>query len=97
MANRPAIVGKDAFLEYIRPFHDIYTIQESKDVSEEIRIAGDWASVRGTWKGTLVPKAGGEPIHLTGKWIDIRERQADGSWKISRASVSTDQPFEMPQ
>jgi len=89
--NRPAIVGKEAFRENVQSFFDGYTM-DGKTVSEEIRFAGDWAYVRCSWSGTAIPKAGGDPIHVTFKWMDIRERQADGSWKISRSSVSGDAP-----
>ncbi|MFH1964519.1 MAG: hypothetical protein ABIJ42_03165, partial [Acidobacteriota bacterium] len=58
------------------------------------RLAGDWGYCRGSWSGTRIPKAGGDPIHVTGKWMDIRERQADGSWKLSRGSGNPDQPLD---
>ena len=93
--NKPAIVGKEAFRESLQqPSNDEYSLQDAKDVIEEIRLAGDWAYVRGSWSGTVVLKAGGDPIHVTSKWMDIRERQKDGSWKISRASVNEDAPLE---
>ena len=91
--NKPVIVGKEAFRDFLQSFHDKYRLENGRDVIEEIRLADDWAYVRGTWSGTVVPKAGGDPVHVTSKWIDIRERQADGSWKISRGCVNEDAPF----
>ena len=93
--DRPAIVGKNAFRELLQPFLDKYRYQDGKIITEEIRLAGDWAYVRGSWSGTILSKGGGDPVHVIVKWLDIRERQADGSWKISRSSVNSDAPFEL--
>ena len=96
-SNRPAIVGKEAFRESQQSFFDEYSVQDPKSVSEESRLAGDWAYGRGSWSGTYIPKAGGDPIHVTIKWMGISERQADGSWKISRLSSSPDHPLDIDQ
>jgi len=93
-AEMPVMVGKEAFRDFLESFYEKYSAENSKNTVVEVRLAGDWAYARGTWEGTVVPKTGGDKIQLTGKWIDIRERQEDGSWKISRCSSSLDQPFE---
>ena len=93
--DKAAIMGKENFRKSLQPFHDEYSLQEPKHVIEEIRLAGDWAYVRGSYSATIVQKAGGEPIPFTSKWIDIRERQEDGSWKISRCSVNWDAPLDL--
>jgi len=96
-SNRPVIVGKEAFRESQQSFFDEYSVQGPKSVSEESRLAGDWAYGRGSWSGTYIPKAGGDSIHITVKWMGISERQADGSWKISRLSTNLDQPSGIDQ
>jgi len=93
--NRPAIVGKEAFRELFQSFFDEYSLQDTKVVPEEIRIAGDWAYSRGSFSGTIIPKDGGDPIPMTSKWICIYERQADGSWKISRDISNPDAPLDL--
>ena len=93
-SGEATIVGKEALRAVFQGFRDKYRTESVKDVADEIRLAGDWAYVRGSWTGTIVPKAGGDPMEVEGKWMDIRERQPDGSWKISRASVHPDQILE---
>jgi ketosteroid isomerase-like protein len=58
-SGQPTIVGKEALRNAFQPFWDKYRIENLKNVSDEIRLAGDWAYVRGSWTGTIVPKAGG--------------------------------------
>lgn len=80
----PALHGKaaitkgsvDSFRDYVAKFGEFTT--------EEIQIAGDWGYTRGTYTLTATPKAGGEPMHVDGKWLSIVKRQPDGSWKIHR-------------
>ena len=54
----------------------------------EVEAFGDWAFAKTTVKGTLLPKAGGdpvpEPIPVDGKEIAIYRRQQDGGWKLWR-------------
>ena len=103
LPDKPAIEGKKAFRDSLQTSNvmqtsnDEYSFQDGKNVIEEIRLAGDWAYVRGSYSATIVLKAGGDPIHVTSKWIDIRERQADGSWKISRCSANWDAPLDLDQ
>jgi ketosteroid isomerase-like protein len=52
--------------------------------NEEVRVAGDWAFARGTYKASLIPKQGGAPVPINGKYMTILARQGDGSWKIHR-------------
>ena len=91
--DKPAIVGKEAFRETLQSFHDKYSLQDGKNVIEEIRLAGNWAYFRNTWSGTVIPKDGGDPVHVTMKWMGITEHQADGSWKISRNCGNSEAPL----
>jgi uncharacterized protein (TIGR02246 family) len=52
---------------------------------EEIRGRGDMAFVAGY--STIVPEAGGPPV-VVGRYMDIRLRQADGTWLFYRDMVS---------
>ena len=94
-ADVPAQVGREAILSAMRSDMEEAT-SESKSVTEEIRLAGDWAVVRGTYEVTVTPKEGGEPVHTTGKWMEVHEKQADGSWKISRSIGNRDAPVPCP-
>jgi ketosteroid isomerase-like protein len=50
---------------------------------EEVRILGDRAYSHGTYELEMAPKAGGEPQRYSGKFLDVLEKQIDGSWKIA--------------
>lgn len=81
--DEPAVIGKDR----IRARNKAVLDQFSFDIdthNEEAGMAGDWAFARGTYKATLKPKRGGDPIPIDGKYMSILSRQPDGSWKIHR-------------
>lgn len=53
--------------------------------SDEMQLMGDWAYDRGTYSVSIVPTAGGDPINVSGRYLVILRRQADGSWKLVRS------------
>ena len=55
-------------------------------------MAGDWAYIRGTYKATLQPKQGGEPVLIDGKYMSILAKQPDGSWKLHRDAFNSNVP-----
>lgn len=57
---------------------------------EEITISGDYAYEWGTFRGSMRPRAGGEPISYAGKLMRILQRQPDGSWKMHRTMMTND-------
>jgi uncharacterized protein (TIGR02246 family) len=50
---------------------------------DEFRILGDRAYSHGTYGFTMVPEEGADTIEVTGKFLTIFKKQADGSWKIA--------------
>jgi uncharacterized protein (TIGR02246 family) len=88
----PAVTGTEAIRSRLQALSDEVSAK-AKTVTVEVRLADDWAFARGTFATIVTPKAGGEPSQISGTWIDIRERQADGSWKISRTMWSPDAPL----
>jgi len=64
---------------YYQKIFDEY-ITELESGYEEVKVDGDLAYGRGFAKVVLHPKSGGEPILSTSKYLNILERQADGSW-----------------
>jgi uncharacterized protein (TIGR02246 family) len=91
--NAPAIEGKEAVRRFLVADFEENSYKDTKGSVVEVRLAGDWAYVRGTWRGTVTPKAGGESSEDIGQWIEIFDRQPDGSWKISRNMYSSDLPL----
>ncbi len=53
-------------------------------VQLEIDGRGDLAFARGTFSFTMAPEAGARPVTVTGKYIEIWKKQADGQWRIVR-------------
>jgi len=58
----------------------------------ETHSAGDWGFVRGKYQATLTPKLGGAAIPIDGKYLTVRTRQNDGSWKIYRDIFNSNVP-----
>jgi uncharacterized protein (TIGR02246 family) len=58
----------------------------------EIEVLGDMAYVRGQYKMTIHPPDRAA-IADSGKYIEIRKRTADGSWKIFRDMFSSNAPL----
>ncbi len=79
--NEPMLKGKAAILARFKKEAEQYTLQID-DVPEDVQVDGDLAFMRGTITGTVTPKAGGEPVQVKGKWMSVRKRQVDGSWKV---------------
>jgi uncharacterized protein (TIGR02246 family) len=72
---------------FLTPFRVTFTLSV-----DEVQVVGDWAFERGTYKITLSPKAGGEPIQDIGKYITIYERQPGGTWGIARDIWNSNNP-----
>jgi uncharacterized protein (TIGR02246 family) len=50
---------------------------------EIVKVDGDLAFARGFAKVWITPKSGGEKIYSESKYINILERQSDGTWKTT--------------
>jgi uncharacterized protein (TIGR02246 family) len=90
--NNPEVAGRAAIKTYIG------TMPKVKDFSitnGEIEGAGDTAIVYGTFALTFVMPDGTE-MKDHGKFIEVRERQSDGTWLMKRDMFSSDMPIEMP-
>ncbi len=57
----------------------------SNDIRPEMTdVSGDWGFDSGTYTSTVTPKAGGEAMTESGRYLVVLRKQADGSWKIVR-------------
>jgi uncharacterized protein (TIGR02246 family) len=89
--NKPASVGKDAMRASCEKYFDQFS-DENSGVVEDVRVSGDLAVVRGTQETKSTPKAGGPSIQDKSKWINVLQRQKDGSWKIIWDIYNSDLP-----
>ena len=88
--NGPAVQGRadiEAFFAAFPPTSG-FTLNPV-----EIDGRGDLAFVRGTYSLTLEIE-GMEPTPDTGKYIEIRRRQPDGSWLLAVDIFNSDVPLE---
>jgi ketosteroid isomerase-like protein len=67
-------------------------VKEFKLDPVEIDGRGDLAFVKGTFTLTLLPPGAPGPITDVGKYVEIRRRQADGSWLIAVDIFNSDLP-----
>jgi uncharacterized protein (TIGR02246 family) len=91
--NAPPVIGKDAIRSWNQMMSQQFRFQAYKPVDHEVVLAGKWAFRRATADWTLTPAAGGEPIHDSGKFIIIYERQANGSWRVARDIWNSNTPI----
>ncbi len=74
--------GLEAVQQYYQAIFDVYET-ELESGYESVKVDGDLAYGRGFATVTLKPKAGGKKIISTSKYLNILERQTDGSWKTT--------------
>ncbi len=91
--DEPALSGTEELRGYFSSRFELADIEVSI-ATDETEIAGDWAFARGNFGVAVTSAAGGEPVEYTGKWINIMQRQADGSWKMSHNIYNNDVPVE---
>jgi uncharacterized protein (TIGR02246 family) len=90
----PRRVGKDEIREGMQP---LFYLNDTSDMvidTEEVRILGDRAYSHGTYVFEMGPKEGGESKSYSGKFLDILEKQVDGSWKIAIDCHNYSAPLE---
>lgn len=75
----PVAQGRSAVAHYYQQIFDQYeTLLESG--YNEVEVSGDLAFGRGTAYVTLIPRDGGDPVSSTSKYINILQKQSDGTW-----------------
>ncbi len=88
--NAPEVVGRDNIQQYFASGLPGTTIE-----IETVEIDGfaDLAYIRGTFVSTTSAAEEGESVIATGKFLEIRRKQADGSWLISRDMFNSSDPI----
>jgi len=86
--NRPAIYGKSAIGKLKLKKAKKWEYLSSDIEMEDTQVAGDYGFAHGTYSGSRKPIGEGTTTFAEGKFLTIFKKQADGSWKIYRDSVS---------
>ena len=87
--NGPSVEGRANIQTFFESFPPLSEFNLS---NVETTGRGDLAYVRGTYKMTIAPE-GRDTFGDSGKYLEIRRKQADGSWLIARDMFSSDLPL----
>ncbi|OVE79851.1 hypothetical protein BVY01_01405 [bacterium I07] len=90
--NEPILIGKEAIRSSFMSFRE-QNDERFVDTVVDVISTEEYAIVRGTFTGSYTPKSTGKPIHDEGKWVSLRQRQPDGTWKIVFDIWNTDLPL----
>jgi ketosteroid isomerase-like protein len=85
--NEAAIQGRANLLAWMEAYPEIL---EANLSIQEIDGYGDIAYVRGTYAMTV--SIGGMEVRDTGKYVEIRRKQGDGSWPLAVDIFNSDLP-----
>ena len=89
--DAPVVIGKEAILDYARPFFELYSIHQEITV-EEIKVSGRIAFARSSNSEKYSPKGEGGAIETKFKAIFIFQRKNDGTWISSHAIWNSNIP-----
>ena len=90
--NEPAVLGRAAIRGWLERFPPM---TEFKLTNVKVEGRDDLAYVLGTYTMTLAPP-GVTPVKDSGKYVEIRRRQADGRWLLAVDMFSSDLPVTPP-
>jgi uncharacterized protein (TIGR02246 family) len=90
----PRRVGKEEIRRGMQPLFDLFDTTKMVVQPEEVRILGDWAYSHGSYQFEMTPKDGGETKSYSVKFLDVLEKQVDGSWRIAIDCHNYDTPPE---
>ncbi|HET6447428.1 MAG TPA: SgcJ/EcaC family oxidoreductase [candidate division Zixibacteria bacterium] len=81
--DEPPRIRKEQIRAGMQPGFDHFIMSSMVINTEEVRILGAQAYSHGTYTFDVMSKDGGETQSLSGKFLDILEKQADSSWRIA--------------
>jgi uncharacterized protein (TIGR02246 family) len=87
--NHDVVQGRAAIQEFFGTFPPITDVQLEQ---LEVEGIGEIAYIRGSYTLTMTPE-GAEPINDSGKYLEIRRKQADGGWLIAHDLWNSDLPL----
>jgi uncharacterized protein (TIGR02246 family) len=76
-------VGKSEIRREMQHQFELFQTSKMSIQTDEVRILGDWAYSHGIYEFEMTPKSGEESSLVSGKFLDILEKQSDGTWRIA--------------
>lgn len=92
-SNGPVVKGRTAIQAWAEAYP---TTTEFNLTIEEIDGLGDFAFVRGTLSISIELEGMPGPLQDTGKYVEIRRKQPDGSWLMAIDIWNSDLPLPTP-
>jgi uncharacterized protein (TIGR02246 family) len=92
--NKPPQVGKEAIRSSFQEYLDKFTVQ-NEGVIVDLKVSGDLAFMRGSWTSINTSKTGGESTRDNGSFVQVVQKQPDGSWKVI-CNVYSDESLVSP-
>lgn len=89
--NEPIVHGKTAIRSWFERSPAIKTFAATLEDAEG---RGDLANARGTFSLNVEPSPG-QRIQMTGKWLALYRKQANGSWLCALDMWNTDHPVQV--
>ena len=93
----PPNIGRDVIFASISGAMEQYGYRDMDIQVDEVLLVGDLAIARGMYTVNLVPRDGGEPILVDGKYTTTFQRQPDGNLKIYRDIFNSNVPPAAPE
>ena len=90
--NHEAVRGSEEIRGWFGKVLESFTIEAFNTTQEEVVVAGGWAFRRGTFDWTLEARDSGEQLRPRSKFLQIWERQDDGSWRVARGIWNNNDP-----
>jgi len=79
--GRPTCTGWDEIRAFFVPGFERFNYQADANL-QSVTVSGDLAALHGEVKIALTPKAGGDTITRTLRYLIVFTRHTDGSWRI---------------
>ena len=90
--NMSANVGRSAIEPWSTGFLSMFGVEFALAV-DEVRVMGEWAFERGTYKISLSPKSAGPSMQDAGKYITIYQKTAGDGWLMARDIWNSNNPL----
>ena len=92
----PAIEGRDNLLAFKQARSGKAEVTSMAITNQDVKVAGDWAFVRGVYDQVKTPVDGSDPIVIDGWYSSILKRDQDGNWKLYWDTCASQVPPAAP-
>jgi uncharacterized protein (TIGR02246 family) len=86
----PAVTGRPAALAAVQAFLARFTLTFEELETQDVRVSGDTALHRYTIVTVQHPRAGGPPVRIRQRFLDVLQRECDGQWRVSHHMFNTE-------